>query len=131
MSSTKKDRKIRPISGKIFLTAPTSSRHFAEAIAGALRQGFGGTHAAVKTVVSLTGANERSVKNWFDAKNGPSGEHLVDLARHSDDVLEAFLMMSGRGEVIAAKKMVDARRKLHEMLVILDQLEGKERGRED
>jgi hypothetical protein len=31
----------------------------------------------VKTVVGLTGANERAVKNWFQAKNGPSGEFLM------------------------------------------------------
>jgi hypothetical protein len=50
------------------------SGRFPGAIAAALHREYGATHAAVKTVVGLTGANERAVKNWFKAKNGPSGE---------------------------------------------------------
>ena len=63
---TKKDRIIRSVSG---ITFPPGG--FAGAIAAALRREYGATHASVKTVVSLTGANERAVKNWFDAKNAP------------------------------------------------------------
>ena len=53
---------------------------FADAIAGALRREYGATHAAVKIVVDLTGANERAVKNWFDAsrqsgRRADSSEH--------------------------------------------------------
>src|SRR5437867_750211 len=58
MSFTKKDRRIRSISG---ITFPSGS--FAGAIAAALHREYGATHAAVKTVVGLTGANERAVKN--------------------------------------------------------------------
>ena len=36
------------------------------------------------------------MKNWFDAKNGPSGEFLIALCAHSDEVLETFLLMAGR-----------------------------------
>ena len=82
MSLTKKDRINRSVSGTTF-----PPKRFADAIAAALRREYGGTHAAVKTVVALTGANERAVKNWFDAKNGPSGEFLIALCAHSDEVL--------------------------------------------
>ena len=128
MSSPKKTRIFRSSGGKSIPGGPEppiGSQRFAQAVADALHRGFGGTHAAVKIVVGLTGANGRSVKNWFAAKNGPSGQHLVDLARHSDDVLEAFLTMSGRADLVASKKMGDARRKLREMLTLLDQLEER------
>jgi len=127
MSFPKKGRKVRPISGKTFpkshpiMVAP-GDRDFAAVIAETLRHAFGNTHAAVKMVAAFTGAGERTVKNWFEAKNGPSGENLIALARHSEEVLEAFLLMAGRGDVLSAKKLADARDKLVEMLEIIDQL---------
>jgi hypothetical protein len=78
------------------------SADFARAIAEALRKDFGETHASVKTVVALTKANERAVKNWFSAKNGPTGRHLIDLVRSSDDVLETVLRLSGTSDLIAS-----------------------------
>jgi hypothetical protein len=36
------------------------------------------------------------VKYWFAGERGPSGEHLVSLARHSDAVLIALLALSDR-----------------------------------
>ena len=95
---------------------------FAIAIAETLNEAFGGTGKSVKTVVSFTGAGERTVKNWFEGKNGPNGENLVELIRHSDEVLEALLMMAGREEILAGKILVDARRKLAEMLETIDEL---------
>jgi hypothetical protein len=32
---------------------------------------------------------------------------LVSLIRHSDEVLECLLLLAGRGEVLAAKKLAD------------------------
>ena len=91
MSLTNKDRKIRSESGKMF-----PSERFAVEIAGALRRQYGGMRSGLKMVVQLTNANERTVANWFDAKNGPSGESLIVLCRHSDEVLDVVLMMAGR-----------------------------------
>ncbi len=119
MSLPKNTRKIRSSSGKTFPngTAPRiGPPRYASVIAEALRRDFGGTHAAVKTVVGLTGVNERSVKNWYAAKNGPSGENLVDLARHSDAVLEAFLTLAGRETLVAAMAADDARQQLSAMI---------------
>lgn len=96
---------------------------FTTVIAIALRQAFGGTNAAVKTVGAYTYANERTVKNWFEAKNAPNGENLVELVRYSDEVLEAFLLMAGRKEILSAKMLVDARNKLVEMLAIINELQ--------
>jgi hypothetical protein len=119
MSLTKRDRMNRSVSGT---TIPP--KRFADAIATALRREYGGTHAAIKTVVALTGANERAVKNWFDAKNGPSGEFVIALCAHSDAVLETFLLMAGRTEHVKAKKIVEATSKLREILMILDTLQS-------
>src|SRR5436189_3414847 len=118
MSLTKKDRIIRSVSG---ITFPKGG--FAHAIAAALHREYGATHAAVKSVVALTGANERAVKNWFAAKNAPSGEFVVALCRHSDEVLETFLLMAGREKQVKAKKIVDAMNRLREVLVLLDELQ--------
>lgn len=120
MSLTKRDRMNRTVSGNTF-----PQKRFAGAIALALRREYGGTHAAIKTVVALTGANERAVKNWFDAKNGPSGESIIALCRHSDEVLETLLLMAGRTEHVRAKRIVDATGKLREILVLLDELQAK------
>jgi len=59
-------------------------------------------------VVLLIGANERAVKNWFDAKNAPSAEFLVALCRHSGEVFEMCLLMAGRVEHVKAKKIAGA-----------------------
>lgn len=124
MSPPKMDRKIQLSNGKINTDSNSEigSAEFARKIAEALHREFGETHAAVKKVVALTKANERAVKNWFSAKNGPTGRHLVDLIRSSDEVLEAVLRMSGRNDLIVAKKFGDSRRTLQKMLQLIRDL---------
>lgn len=131
MSPPKKDRKIQaiPVNSYQIRGTDIGSADFARAIAEALRKEFGGTHAAVKTVVALTKANERAVKNWFSAKNGPTGRHLVDLVRTSDEVLEVVLRMSGRNDLIVAKKLSDSRQTLLRMLRLIAELQGKPQGK--
>ena len=126
MSRSQKDRKVRSDLGKTF-PPPSPSPHgfdFVEAIAQALRREFGGSPAAVKVVVRLTRANPRAVRNWFAANNGPSGENLVVLMRHSDEVLETVLFLSGRHDLITARKLAGAREKLREMLEMIDELQS-------
>lgn len=126
MSPTQKDRKLQSESGRS-IPLPGDEGDppsFSELIAEALRRQYGGTPAAVKTVVRLTRANERAVKNWFDAKNGPSGENLVSLLRHSDEVLETVLALAGRQDLIVARKLTGAREKLKEMLAMIDDLQA-------
>jgi len=57
MSPTKRVRKNQSSLGK-----EIPDGRFAQVIADALHREFGETHAAVKTVVGLTKANERAVK---------------------------------------------------------------------
>lgn len=127
MSPTQKDRNLQSESGRSLPPSPPTNGEppsFAETVADALRREFGGTPAAVKVVVRLTRANERAVKNWFDAKNGPSGENLMILLRHSDEVLESVLQLAGRQDLIVARKLAGAREKLREMLAMIDQLQS-------
>jgi hypothetical protein len=119
MSPTNKDRNIRSETGKGFPISTggrLGAAAFASAIATALRSDFGEDRSAVKTIASLTLANERAVKNWFNGINGPSGEFLLLLCRHSDSVLETFLMLSGHGDLVKVKKFGDVKTKLNEML---------------
>jgi hypothetical protein len=69
-----------------------------------------------------TGASERTAKYWFAGTKGPTGEHLASLVRHSDAVLAIFLQLTGREASALAIKLADARIKLAEMLVSIDQL---------
>lgn len=127
MSSAKEDRKVRPVSGKDFQKSAgegLGAGHFAEVISAALRLDYGNTHAAAKIVVGLTGKNKRAVKNWLEARNSPNGESLVALCRHSDRVLEAFLLLAGREQILKSKKLNDARAKIREIMLLLDALES-------
>jgi hypothetical protein len=98
---------------------------YAEAVAHALHNQLGSTHQTVKIVRRWTGAVERTVKNWLAGVSGPSGEHLIDLIRHSDDVLEVLLLLAGRHQIVAAQKLAGLRDKLAETVAEIDALMGQ------
>src|SRR5665213_4184443 len=103
---------------------------YAMAVAYALKSQLGTTHRAVKIIMRWTDAGERTVKNWLAGVSGPNGQHLVELIRHSDEVLDVLLLMAGRQQIAAAKKLVDVRNKLAETIQQVDELmsDGKPRG---
>jgi hypothetical protein len=72
-----------------------------------------------------TGANERTVKNWLAGRCGPNGDHLIQLSRHSDLVLDAFLHLAGREKAVTAKELVTLRNALAEALKQIDVLIGE------
>lgn len=78
--------------------------NFARAMSLALNQAFKGSRSKVKTVAKLTGANERTVKNWFCGNYGPSGPYLVLLVRHSDEMLNVFLSLAGRDRLLETQE---------------------------
>ncbi|WP_294138507.1 hypothetical protein [Sphingomonas sp.] len=121
MSFSKKDRKVQSKSGRSF-HEPRDGVPFAEAIAEALKTEFGGTPSARKTVSQLTRSNERAVRNWFDGKNGPSGENLVILMRHSDLVLRTMLTLADRHDLVVAVGLAVLRRQLVEAVAAIDGL---------
>lgn len=84
-----------PKKGKFFPKANGYNSHggtppgscYAAEIASAPKRSLGDSGSGAKTVAAWTGANEKTVKNWFSVTYGPGGEHLVALARYSDEVL--------------------------------------------
>ena len=95
---------------------------YPRAIAYALKCELGSTHQATKIIRRWTGAGERTVKNWLAGISGPSGQHLVELIRHSDDVLEVLLTLAGRQQTVAVQRLVDVRNKLAETVEQIDAL---------
>jgi hypothetical protein len=77
----------------------------------------------VKIVANAVGANERAVRNWFEAKNGPSAEHLVRLMWHSDEMMDSILAMAGKKELAATMQVSKARSVLSKALAELDRQE--------
>ncbi|RKR45964.1 hypothetical protein [Paraburkholderia sp. BL17N1] len=78
-------------------TLPVGSE-YPLAIAFALKEDVGDTRQAIKTLTRWTGASERTVQNWLSAVRGPSGAHLVALAKHSTAVHFAYLALCGRSD---------------------------------
>ncbi|WEJ32831.1 hypothetical protein [Devosia sp. SD17-2] len=93
---------------------------YATTIASALKAELGGTHQAVKTIMRWTGAGERTITNWMAGEHGPSGPHLTQLVHHSDAVLDAFLTLSGRDQLMLG---VSVRQIRAELLIALDALD--------
>ena len=112
-----------PKKGKVFPMANGREHDgldYVAAIAAALKADVGDTHQAIKTVVRWTGAEERTIKNWFAGTNGPSGAHLVSMCRHSDVVLDACLRLAGRERIVADRKVIETREKLKELLRLFE-----------
>jgi hypothetical protein len=98
---------------------------YAASIARALRGELGDSHQAIKTVMRWTGATDRTAKNWVTGTRGPTGEHLISLARHSDSVFEVMVRATGRESLLLALQLVEAREKVAAVLETIDQLVAK------
>ena len=64
---------------------------YAETIAQLLEREHGGTHRAVKQVMKLTDASERTVKHWLAAQHGPDTVFFLRLVT-SSPVIRAFVI---------------------------------------
>src|SRR5262245_35268355 len=95
---------------------------YAASIATALRGELGDSHQAIKTVMRWTGATDRTAKNWVTGIRGPTGEHLISLARHSDAIFEVIIRAAGRESLLVTLQLIDAREKRAAALETLDQL---------
>ena len=92
---------------------------FAMKIALALKSELKDRNSRAKLVAGWTGANERTVKNWILGRYAPCGRHLVILAQHSDQVLNAVLSMADRQDLLLAGRVEDLRRKVFELAAII------------
>ncbi|MBK5962520.1 hypothetical protein CCR97_30660 [Rhodoplanes elegans] len=104
---------------------PPDGMNYAAEIAAALHRALDSTRAGAKTAAGWTGADERTAKNWFSGRYGPCGKHLVALARNSDEVLNAFLALAGRPDLVASAKLATAEQAISELLSAVRSLNGK------
>jgi hypothetical protein len=121
-----------PKEGNVFPNADGEVRlevNYRQTIAAALRRELDGTLRAVKTTMRWTGTNEWTAKNRIAGSNGPSGEHLISLLCHSDEVLIGLLTLAGWGAAIVALRLVEMRDRLEEIRQLIDvALEREEDG---
>jgi hypothetical protein len=101
------------------------SNRFAMEIAAALQRASIESGVRIKTVAGWTGANERTVKNWFSGQYGPSGEHLLTLARHSHEVLKTMLAMMERKDLLVAQEIVEIERRIARLTMLVQELKSK------
>lgn len=94
-------------------------------IARALRQGVGSGGGAAKQLERWTGASNRTVRGWLSGARGPSGEHLVLLARRSDAVLEALLALVFLPRESGEEAVDIARRSIATALMTLERREKR------
>jgi hypothetical protein len=104
-----------PLSG-VSITEST----YGAAIGAAIRRELGGSHRAIKTLIRWTGASPRTAKNWLSGATGPSGAHLVELMRSSDQVLEAVLGMADRKGALTSRRVAEARELLRQAEALFD-----------
>jgi hypothetical protein len=92
---------------------------FAMKIASAVASELKDRNSRAKLVAGWTGASERTVKNWMSGRYAPCGRHLVVLAQHSDQVLNAILLMADRQDRFFGGNVEDLRQKVLELAAII------------
>jgi hypothetical protein len=99
---------------------------FAKEIAAALQRASAESGLQVKTVAGWTGANERTVKNWFSGQYGPSGEHLLVFARHCHEVLKTMLGIMERQDLLIALEFGDIEQRIAKLAVLMQELKAED-----
>jgi hypothetical protein len=102
------------------------ANRFATAIAAALQRASAESGLQIKTVAAWTGANERTVKNWFSGQYGPSGEHLLVLARHSREVLKTMLALMEQRDLLLALEFVEVEQRIARLKALVQDLSAQE-----
>lgn len=97
-------------------------------IAAALKRELGGSHRAIKASMNWTGASERTAKNWLAGAHRPTGEHLIELMRHSNEVAVTVLALCGRNEACISFELERLRLTLVRMLSTAEEFLGPEIG---
>src|SRR3546814_4741596 len=92
--------------GRAILT----DEEFAQVIASALKVEFGSARNGAKIITQWTGVSARTAKNWLSGTNAPSGVHLVLLARESNAVLKALMLMAERPEMSLGASLLSLKR---------------------
>jgi hypothetical protein len=99
-----------------------SPEDYAVAIGAALRRELGTAGGAAKTIMKWTGASDRSARNWLNGLGGPTGWHLILLARESSEVMEAVLAMTNRDGLMLGSDIRAIRIALIKVTAAIDDL---------
>lgn len=94
-------------------------REFAQAVARALKEELA-RGALIKTIMSWTGAGERTVKGWLAGSNAPQGIHLDGLFRSSEAVYRLMMLRAGRRPVVTRDGLEALRRQLAGLVGAID-----------
>lgn len=81
---------------------PLLETDYVTTVSDALKAELGTSARAAKQIQRWTGTSDRTARNWLSGAVGPSGHHLMRLARNSDAVLSGVLMMTARPELALA-----------------------------
>jgi hypothetical protein len=119
MSFPKKGKSFPKRGGSNGSSSDLDDHAFAMKIATALQSELKDQNSRAKLVAGWTGANERTVKNWILGRYAPCGRHLVALAQHSDQVLNAILSMAGRQDLLLARKVEGLRQRVLELAALM------------
>jgi hypothetical protein len=130
MSFPKKVRKFRTENRKSFPKSSTAindsiNYDVATVLSESLRESFGDSRAVAKSLMRITGAGERTVKNWLEGKNLPCAENLINLASHSDEILYAFLFLADREHIAVNIELEAVRTKMIDLVEHIDVMIGK------
>lgn len=120
---------FRKRGNKLPISGGRQSDSYAASIADALRTELGQSHRATKTLMRWTGASDRTAKNWLTGCCGPSGDHLIQLARESDTVLAALLGLAGRNQHMVGADLLSIRSALVAATELIDGLLASEHAR--
>ena len=69
-----------------------------------------------------TDTSQRTAKNWLNGSHAPSGLHLVLLARESNAVLKALMLMAERPEMSLGSSLLSLRRLLADTITALNEM---------
>lgn len=85
-------------------------RRIASTVSDALREDFGDSPSAIKRIGGITGASLNTIANWYRARNMPSSNHLLVLARSSPSILVFVVREIGGDDLVDAFEVFSWRR---------------------
>lgn len=100
-------------------TRQKHAQEFTKAISDALKEELA-RGSSIKTIMSWTGAGERTVKEWLAGSNAPRAFQLESLFRSSEAVYQRIMLRTGRQPIVTRHKLEAVRGQLSGLAEALD-----------
>lgn len=100
-------------------TRQEEAREFAKAVSDALKEELA-RGSSIKTIMSWTGAGERTVKEWLAGSNAPRAFQLESLFRSSEAVYRTIMLRTGRQPIVTRHNLETVRGQLSGLAEALD-----------